>query len=379
MKLLKSLNREDLAGKKVFLRLDLNVPVSEGKIIDKERILRAKPTVDYLLKNGALVIIASHFGRPEGKFDSNYSLRFLAPELSKIFCIEVVFNDLNSLGSNKIALLENLRFDPREEINSEEFAKELASLADIYVNDAFSCSHRAHASVCAITKFLPSYGGLLLEEEISYLDQALSSKLSPSVVIVAGKKVSTKFEILNFLVKSADTLIIGGAMANTFLKALGHEVGNSYYESDFLDLARDFYKRNKKKIYLPNDFAVEQNNQVINKSINELSEDDVIYDLGSNSVSEIETILKNAKLVLWNGPLGFYEDSRFIKATKLVARTIAHLTKANKITSIAGGGDIVAALELCGLKDSFTYVSTAGGAFLEYLEGKSLPALRALD
>ena len=379
MKLLKSLNREDLAGKKVFLRLDLNVPVSEGKIIDKERILRSKPTVDYLLKNGALVVIASHFGRPEGKHEEKYSLKFLTEELSKIFCHDVIFNDLNSLSHGKIILLENLRFDSREEINSEEFAKELASLADIYVNDAFSCSHRAHASVCAITKFLPSYGGLLLEEEISYLDQALSSKLSPSVVIVAGKKVSTKFEILNFLVKSADTLIIGGAMANTFLKALGYDIGNSYYESDFLDLARDFYKQNKEKIYLPNDFAVEQNNQVINKSINEISEDDVIYDLGSNSVSEIETILKNSKLVLWNGPLGFYEDSRFIKATKLVAHTIAHLTKANKITSIAGGGDIVAALELCGLKDSFTYVSTAGGAFLEYLEGKSLPALRALD
>lgn len=379
MKLLKNLIGPDLKGKKVLLRLDLNVPTSQGKIIDYERVVRAKPTIEFLLKHNALIIIASHFGRPEGKFDSNYSLEFLAPELGKFIGKEVAFNNMSALSSDAIVLLENLRFDPREEQNSAEFAKELSSLADIYVNDAFSCSHRAHASVSAITKFLPSYGGLLLEAEISYLDKALNTNLSPSTVIVAGRKVSTKFEILKFLVKSADTLLIGGAMANTFLKALGYNIGKSYYESEFLEQAQAFYSANKHKIYLPLDFVVEKNNQISNKTISEIAEADTIYDLGAKSIIEIEQIIKNSKIVLWNGPLGFYEDSRFIKATKSIATYVANSTKNNSLISIAGGGDIVAALELCGLKNSFTYISTAGGAFLEYLEGKSLPALTALD
>jgi phosphoglycerate kinase len=379
----------DLKDKRVLLRADLNVPANNGKIEDYTRITRLKPTIDLLIKKEAKIILISHFDRPEGKKIPSMSLAFMPKELAKIYGTNVHFSDetvgsfalpkTKNLPNGEILLLENLRFDSREEKNDSDFAQELAKLGDIYVNDAFACSHRAHASISAITKFLPSYAGLLLLEEVINLEKTLNGSEKPNIAIVGGKKVSTKFPILNNLSKKVDYLVIGGAMANTFVKAMGKEIGSSYYESDLVNAAQKFLNETSCKIVIPTDFIIakKEGDNFINpqeKDISQISADDVILDIGSKTVADIATILEKSKCVMWNGPLGMYEDERFAHGTNKVAEAISKL----RITSIAGGGDIVAALEKTNFAKDFTYISTAGGAFLEWLEGKELPGIIAL-
>jgi phosphoglycerate kinase len=379
----------DLKGKRVLLRADLNVPAKDGVIEDSTRITRLIPTINALVKMEAKIILISHFDRPEGKKVPSMSLAFMPKELEKIYDTNVYFSDetvgsfvlpkTKNLPNGEILLLENLRFDPREEKNDPSFAQELAKLADIYVNDAFACSHRAHASISAITRLLPSYAGLLLLEEVINLDKTISGSEKPNVAIVGGKKVSTKFPILNNLSKKVDYLLIGGAMANTFVKAMGKEIGSSYYEPDLVDAAKKFLNETSCKVVIPTDFIIakKEGDSFINpqeKDISQITTDDVILDIGSKTVADITTILEKSKCVMWNGPLGMYEDARFAQGTNNVAQSISKL----KITSVAGGGDIVAALEKVNLAKDFTYISTAGGAFLEWLEGKELPGIIAL-
>ncbi len=379
----------DLKGKRVLLRADLNVPATNGVIEDYTRITRLKPTIDLLVKKGAKIILISHFDRPEGKRVPSMSLAFMPKELSKIYGVPVSFSDeivgkfvlpkTSNLASGEILLVENLRFDAREEKNDSEFAQELANLGDIYINDAFACSHRAHASIAAITKFLPSYAGLLLLEEVTNLEKTLNGSAKPNIAIVGGKKVSTKFPILNNLSKKVDYLVIGGAMANTFVKAMGKEIGSSYYELELVDAAKKFINESSCKVIIPKDFIVAKKEGDIfvnpqEKEISQITNEDVILDIGSKTVKEITNILEKSKCVMWNGPLGMYEDARFAQGTNKVAEAISKL----EITSVAGGGDIVAALEKTNLAKHFTYISTAGGAFLEWLEGKELPGITAL-
>ncbi|KIE05909.1 Phosphoglycerate kinase [Candidatus Jidaibacter acanthamoeba] len=381
----------DLSGKKVFLRADLNVPIVGNKVIDDTRIIRLIPTINFLRSKGAIIILASHFARPEGKFIPEMSLKNIVPALEKHISCKIksiddcignkVENEINRSAAEDILLLENLRFYNEEENNDIKFAEKLASLADLYVNDAFSCSHRAHASITGITRFLPSYAGLLMEEEISNLNLVLNSKAAPSVAIVGGKKVSTKFKILSFLADKVDYLIIAGAMANTFIKAQGGEVGKSYFEEDFINEARDFFNKTyKAKIFIPDDYVVKDavSSEIEVLDTDQLKPSSQIFDIGTTSVIDICNILSSSKVVLWNGPLGLFEDEKFSTSTFFIARFIAKLTKANKLKSIVGGGDVVAAVEKSGTASSMSYISTAGGAFLEYLESGSLPGIDAL-
>jgi phosphoglycerate kinase len=391
MKFLSKLEAKDLKGKKVFLRVDLNVPMQDGKLIDANRILRLIPTIKYLNEHGARIILASHFARPEGKFIESMSLKQVIPYLEEAFAYKIRFCDdyltsnakvtVESLNQGEIVLLENLRFHKEEEANDSTFAKGLSELADIYINDAFSCSHRAHASITGITNYLPSYGGLLMEEEINNLNLAVNSQESPVVAIVGGKKVSTKFKILSFLADKVDHLIIAGAMANTFIKAQGHEIGKSYYEEECIEAAREFLdKSHKAKILIPNDFAILNtfDNTVEIVDQGKLNANSQIYDMGPDSVLEITELLANSKVVLWNGPLGMFEDEKFATSTNFVARVIAKLSKQGELKSVIGGGDVVAAVEKAGVAASISYISTAGGAFLEYLENGNLPGTEVL-
>ncbi|MBA8666931.1 phosphoglycerate kinase [Holosporaceae bacterium 'Namur'] len=381
----------NLSGKKVFLRADLNVPLIDNKITDDTRIIRLVPTINFLCSKGAIIILASHFARPEGKFIPEMSLKNIVPALEKHLSCKIKFiddcignkveNEINRSAAGDILLLENLRFYPEEENNDIEFAENLASLADLYVNDAFSCSHRSHASIVGITQFLPSYAGLLMEEEIANLNLVLNSKAAPRVAIVGGKKVSTKFKILSFLADKVDYLIIAGAMANTFIKAQGFEIGKSYFEDDFIGEARDFFNKTyQAKIFIPDDYVVKDavSSQIEVLDTDQLKPSSQIFDIGTTSVINICNILSSSKVVLWNGPLGLFEDEKFSTSTFFIARFIAKLTKADKLKSIVGGGDVVAAVEKSGTASSMSYISTAGGAFLEYLESGSLPGIDAL-
>jgi phosphoglycerate kinase len=375
-------------NKRVLLRVDLNVPVLAGEILDSTRINKIIPTIKYLQSVGAKVIIASHFGRPKGAFDPSMSLEFLSSILASklssevLFCLdavgEVAEKMSSNLSDNQVLLLENLRFYSGETKNDLEFARQLAKLADFYINDAFSCSHRAHASIDKIREFLPSAMGLLLAEEIDNLSQHLLSPNKPMMAIVGGSKVSTKLDLLSSLMNKVDYLVIGGAMANTFLKAKGYEIGNSFYEEELLDVAREIAKN--KKIILPQDVVVAQNiaenaaNMIVD--IDSVPVNQMILDIGPKTTAHINELLKLCKTVVMNGPLGVFEFFPFSVGTVSVAREIARLTNLQKLVSIAGGGDIVAALVKSGLFDQFTYISTAGGAFLEWLEGKNLPGLQ---
>ncbi|ETO18286.1 glyceraldehyde-3-phosphate dehydrogenase [Reticulomyxa filosa] len=325
----------DILDKKVFLRVDLNVPIIDKQIIDATRISSILPTLEYLVANKAKVILASHFGRPNGNKVPSMSLQQLVPEIAKLsgYAIEFIDDSVGNkveekimkLKEGEVLLLENLRFYKEEESNEITFSKALAKLADIYVNDAFSCSHRSHASIVGITQFIPSYAGFLMEKEISNLDLVLSNQNEATVAIIGGGKVSTKFKILDFLADRLEHLIITGAMANTFLKAMGREIGQSYYEESFVTQAKLFLnKQHKAKIYIPSDFSSldTATNNVVISNVDSITKSLQIYDLGPESYSEIHTILKQAKVVLWNGPLGLYEDDRFTVTTYAIARLI---------------------------------------------------------
>ncbi len=370
----------NLSGKTVLLRADLNVPVQEGKITDTTRIDRVRPTIDELKKRGAKIIILSHFGRPKGQENLEFSLSFLPEALSKKWNTEVTFE----IGDN-VVLLENLRFNAGEEANDTGFAKELASKGDYYVNDAFSVSHRAHASVEAITNFIPSYAGRLMEIELKSLSEALETPERPVTAVVGGAKISTKLELLGNLIKKVDTLILGGGMANTFLKADGLNIGKSLCENEMLGIAKEIMadaKTHKCNLVLPVDVVVadefKANSPHETVKSKHVPNDQMILDAGEDTIKHCKELLDLTKTLVWNGPMGAFELEPFDKGTNALASYAGQLTKQGKLLSVAGGGDTVSALEQAGAAGDFTYISTAGGAFLEWLEGKKLPGVAAL-
>lgn len=388
----KTLDDMDLAGKKVLTRVDINVPVEDGEVTDATRIARIKPTVDAIVNAGGLPILLAHFGRPKGQVVPEMSLAQIVPALQNELSREVVFADGNygdtaaTLKPGQVMLCENLRFNPGEEANDAGFAERLASLGDIYCNDAFSTAHRAHASTEALAGKLPACAGRLMEAELKALDAALGSPKRPVVAIVGGAKVSTKLALLGNLIEKVDVLVIGGGMANTFLAAQGHPVGASLCEFDLAETAREILVKAHKQnceILLPqdvvvaNEFKAGSDHAIVGAAI--CPPNKMILDAGPQAVAAIETRLRNAATLVWNGPLGAFEIPPFDTATNAAARIAADLTKAGKLISVAGGGDTVAALNTAGAAEDFTYISTAGGAFLEWMEGKVLPGVAALE
>lgn len=383
----------DVKGKKVLVRCDFNVPQDEnGNITDTRRIVSSLPTIKYLIENGAMVILCSHLGRPKGEVKKEFSLAPVAKELSKELGIEVklatdiVGESAKSLTANmkagEVVLLENVRFDAREEKNDPEMAKELASLAEIYVNDAFGTSHRAHASTAGVADYLPAVSGFLIEKEIDFMGNALENPKRPFVAILGGKKVSDKIGVINSLLEKVDTLMIGGAMAYTFFKAQGYEVGNSICELDKLDLATELMEKASKKgvkLMLPVDTKLgkEFDKDTESKTVkcSEIPEGWEGFDIGEETIKLYKEELKNAKTIVWNGPLGLFEFDQFAIGTNEIAKTLAEV---DAIT-IIGGGDSAAAIEKAGLSDKMTHISTGGGASLEFLEGKKLPGIECLQ
>lgn len=391
---LKTTDGIDVAGKRVLVRADLNVPIKNGKVTDATRLERVVPGLRALAERSAKVIVISHFGRPKG-VDPELSLRPVATTLQELLGRPVKFGEdcigapaeavVQSLKNGDVAVLENLRFHKGEEKNDPEFAAALAKLGDIFVGDAFSCAHRAHASTEGLTHNLPSYAGPLLMEEINALRTALEKPERPTAAVVGGAKVSTKIPVLTNLVAKVDKLIIGGGMANTFLQAMGTMVGKSLSEPEFAGTARDIMSEAKEKgceIILPVDAVIAREfkegaaSEVV--QIDNVPFDAMILDVGPKSVAHVTKVLEGAKTLLWNGPMGAFEISPFGEGTFAVARAAAELTKARKLVSVAGGGDTVAALNAANVTGDFTYVSTAGGAFLEWLEGRELPGIAAL-
>lgn len=384
----------DLKDKKVFVRCDFNVPLDEnGVITDNRRIVGALPTIKYLLENNCKVILCSHLGRPKGEVKPEFSLAPVAKELSRLLDKEVklakdvVGESAKELTSNMqngdIVLLENVRFDAREEKNDPELSKELASMAEIFVNDAFGTAHRAHSSTAGIADFLPAVSGFLIEKELKFLGDTLKNPERPFVAILGGKKVSDKIGVIDSLLEKVDTLLIGGAMAFTFLKAQGYGVGDSICELDKLDLANEIMENAKNKgvrLVLPVDTKLgkEFDPDTESKTVlsTEIPDGWQGFDIGEQSIKEYSEILKTAKTVIWNGPLGLSEFKQFAAGTEKIAETLANLTDC---TTIIGGGDSAAAVEKAGLADKMTHISTGGGASLEFLEGKKLPGIECLQ
>ena len=396
MKMFNKIKDLNVKDKVVFVRADMNVSIKDGKIIDDTRIKATMPTIEYLVNNGAKVVLTSHLGSPKGVVKEELSLKIVLERLKELMpkvkfnfsndCIgEQTKKDIANTNYGEVILLENLRFHPGEEANDENYAKELASLAEIYVNDAFSTCHRKHASMVGVPALLPAYAGFTLEEEIENLTNLVSNPEKPVMVIVGGSKVSTKLELLKALVKKYEYVVVGGGMANTFLYALGKPVGNSLKEEelkqDALDLLADA-KANNCEVILPVDVVVApqvaENQSVKTVSVDNVATDDVIVDLGEETLKKIENTLEKCKTVIWNGPIGIYEISPFNKGTDSLAAYIADLTKKGNIKSVAGGGDILAALNKANITKDFTYVSTAGGAFLKWLEKGKLPAVEKI-
>jgi phosphoglycerate kinase len=385
----------DVAGKRVLLRADLNVPVRDGKVTDATRIERLAPTIETLAVRGAKIVVMSHFGRPKG-VDPSQSLRPLTGALSRAiggktvhFASDCIGPEaakiVDALKPGEVALLENLRFHPEEEKNDPGFAKSLAALGDLYVDDAFSAAHRAHASIAALAHLLPNAAGKLMQAELEALGAALEHPAHPVMALIGGSKVSTKLDLLKFITGKVDKLAIGGAMANTFLFAQGRPVGRSLCEKEMADTARDILAAAEKggcTVILPDDAVtadkVEAGVMTRTVGINAVPMDSMILDIGPDSVARISDALATSKTLVWNGPVGAFETPPFDRATVALAKKVAELTAAKKLLSVAGGGDTVAALATAGVEDRLSYVSTAGGAFLEWLEGKELPGVAAL-
>jgi phosphoglycerate kinase len=386
----------DAKGKRVLVRADLNVPVKDGRVGDKTRIARLAPTIRELAEKGARVVVISHFGRPKGAPDPALSLRPIAQPLSEALGRRhVIFAEdcigpkakaaVDGLKAGEIALLENLRFHKEEEENDKGFAKALASLGDAYVDDAFSCAHRAHASVAAVAALLPAYAGRLMEAELKALSAVLEHPQRPVAAIVGGAKVSTKLAMLHFLVAKVQFLIIGGAMANTMLLAEGRGVGKSLVERDLIDAARELRGKAVKagcELVLPVDAVVAKELkagvEVETVAIGQVPEDSMILDIGPQTTSLIASKLATCRTLVWNGPVGAFEIKPFDRGTITIAKLVAEMTQSRRLLSVAGGGDTVAALAAAGVTENLTYVSAAGGAFLEWLEGSELPGIKAL-
>jgi phosphoglycerate kinase len=384
----------NLNQKKVLLRLDLNVPLDNGKITDTTRIDKILPTINFLLKNEAKIIILSHVGRPKGKVVSELSLKPICEDLKNklnenIRLIsknikEINSNDLFNEQDEKIVTLENLRFYEEEEKNDNGFAKHLASLADIYVNDAFSCSHRAHASIFEITKFIPSYAGLQLNLEIDALTKITSEIQRPITCIIGGSKISSKINIIKNLIAKFDNIIIVGGMANNLLRYKGYEIGKSIQEDNCDKIIEEIFSLSKKencKIIYPEDVVVGKSleGSAEIKELNNISKDELILDIGPKTIKAINLLIEESSTILWNGPAGYFENPNFAKGSIEIAKKIIEKNKNNTIYSVAGGGDTVSLLNGIGAINNFNFVSTAGGAFLEYLEGKELPGIKALN
>jgi phosphoglycerate kinase len=398
---LADLLKNDLNSKKVLLRADLNVPVKAGKVSDATRIIGLVPTIFKLLEKKAKVIIISHFGRPEGKYNSNYSLSSIVDDVAfelknysgkvidvkfGVDCVGSAAKDaVSSLEAGSVLILENLRFHAEEEINDQEFCKKLAEMADFYINDAFSCSHRAHSSIYGVAKLIPAFAGLLLEKEVDCLSKALLNPERPMGAIVGGSKISSKIDLLYSLTEKADYLFIGGGMANTFLYAKGVDVGNSLCEKDLKKKALEILNHAQEKkcnIMLPIDVTVassinEGNNCRIYKS-DQIPSDKMALDIGTQTLCLWNEVISKCKTLIWNGPVGAIEFPPFDNGSIGLARSVAYYTQNCGLNSVAGGGDTVALINASGLKDSLSYISTAGGAFLEWLEGKNLPGIKAL-
>ncbi|WP_175557099.1 phosphoglycerate kinase [Planococcus glaciei] len=381
----------DLKGKRVFCRVDFNVPMSEGKVTDDTRIRAAVPTIEYLVENGAKVILASHLGRPKGTVNEDMRLAAAGAKLSELLHKEVksldesigpkVEQEIASMNDGDIVLLENVRFHPGEEKNDEELAKAFASLADVFVNDAFGAAHRAHASTAGIAKHLPSVSGLLLEKELDVLGKALSDPERPFTAIIGGAKVKDKIGVIDHLLDKVDNLLIGGGLSYTFTKAQGHEIGTSLLEEDKIELAQSFIKKAEEKgvkLYLPVDVVVtkEFSNDTETKvvPISEIPSDWMGLDIGPKTVELYSDVILNSKLIIWNGPMGVFEMSSFENGTKSVAQAMAK----TEAYTVIGGGDSAAAVEQFGVADQMDHISTGGGASLEFMEGKELPGVTAL-
>jgi len=390
----RNLDDADVKGTRVLLRVDLNVPMQDGKVADVSRIERNTPTITEIADRGGKVILISHYGRPKGR-DPKESLKPVVAAVARILgrpisfaedCVgEVAEKAVAAMNPGDILCLENTRFHKGEEKNDPEFAAQLARLGDLYVDDAFSVAHRAHASVEALARLLPAYAGRAMQEELEALAKALHAPERPVAAIVGGAKVSTKLDLLGNLITHVDTLIIGGGMANTFLAAQGKSVGKSLCENDLVQTARDIIAKAKslnREIVLPVDavvaqkFAAHAASRVV--SVDEVGRSDMILDIGPRTIEYVISVLARTKTLVWNGPFGAFEHQPFDIGTIEVAEAAAELTAAGKLVSIAGGGDTMAALNIAGVTDRFTYISTAGGAFLEWLEGKTLPGVEVL-
>ncbi|HLZ82418.1 MAG TPA: phosphoglycerate kinase [Caulobacteraceae bacterium] len=392
----RTLDDADLAGQRALVRVDFNVPMAGGKITDDTRLRAALPTIARLRDGRAKVILLSHFDRPKGARVPSMSLAPIAQPLSDLVGRDVRFVDdcvgdrvaqaVSAMREGDVILLENLRFHPGEEKNDAAFAAALAANGDLYVNDAFSTAHRAHASTAAIAHILPAYAGEAMRRELEALEAALGHPRRPVIGIVGGSKVSTKLDLLNNLVAKLDRLAIGGGMANTFLYAQGHEVGASYCEKGLADTAREIMARaeaNRCELLLPIDIVVAERaapgEAARVRELDEIDEDERILDAGPKSIARLEGAMDASQTLIWNGPLGVFEVPPFDAGTTAAARHAAALAKAGRLIAVAGGGDTVAALNHAGVADDFTFVSTAGGAFLEWMEGKTLPGVAALQ
>ncbi len=385
----KTVRDVEVAGKRVLVRADFNVPLADGRVADDTRIRAALPTINYLLEHGAKVILMSHLGRPKGKVVSELRLDPVADRLAELLgrpvrklddCVgPEVASAVAEMRSGDVILLENTRFHPEEKANDPAFARKLASLADVFVNDAFGAAHRAHASTVGVAEYLPSVAGFLMEKEIAVLGQTLAAPEHPFVAILGGAKISSKIGVIDNLLTRVDGLLIGGGMANTFLKAQGREIGQSLVEDDSLDVARETLEMAGEKLSLPVDvvvadrFDAEANSKVV--PVDQVPEDWRILDIGPETVELFKRKLAGARTVVWNGPMGVFEFPRFAAGTEAIARFLAE----SGATTIIGGGDSAAAVKQAGLADKMTHISTGGGASLEFLEGKPLPGLAALE
>ena len=392
MKYIKDL--ENLSEKRVLLRLDLNVPLKNGIITDHTRIDKVLPVINFLIKKKSKIIVISHVGRPKGKINKDLSLRPICENLEKKInqkvnlikddILKLKRDDLFNDSKEQVIFLENIRFYEEEELNDTSFSKHLSKLADIFVNDAFSCSHRAHASVSKITKFLPSYAGLQLETEIKALKKVTIDIKKPITCIIGGSKISSKIGIIKNFIPKFDNIIIVGGMANTILNYLGSPVGKSIKEDNFNSIINNIFetaKKNSCKIIYPMDVVVgkslEDKSKI--KELNEVNNDDYILDIGPKTINKIKDIIESSETILWNGPAGYFENPSFALGSYEIAKKIVEKSKNNLIYSIAGGGDTIAVLNQINVINYFNFVSTAGGAFLEYLEGKELPGIKALN
>ena len=385
---------KNLNSKKILLRLDLNVPLENGKIIDTTRIDKILPTLNFLIQQKTKIIILSHVGRPKGKKVKELSLKPIGEDLRKKLnvSIKLITENIYEIKNKEyfekfdeeILILENIRFYAEEEKNDNKFAKYIASLGDIYVNDAFSCSHRAHASIHQISKYLPSFSGLQLDLEVAALNKITAEITKPISCIIGGSKISTKIDIIKNLIPKFDNIIIVGGMANNFIEYFGNNIGKSIKEKSCNQIIEEIIslsKKNKCKIIYPNDVLVSKNfnGPSKNKELDEILSDEMILDIGPKTINKIFDIIDNSKTILWNGPAGYFENPNFANGSIKIAKKIIENNKLNKIFSVVGGGDTVSLLNKLKVVGNFNFVSTAGGAFLEYLEGKKLPGITALN